>query len=202
MPSNPSSPHCSSEVNGGCAITGSATLIFRMIRNGARKNSSSQRYGNDRALAASAAHGRRCRSLAAHERSRIVLPTSQDRNTSSSHSTVSFAERRRFCALTWSDRAALQRARGRATGRRNRPGRGRCPSGRCGRSPVRRLPADRDLLRPHRDARAALPGLGGVVGRDREIGVERVASAASAGRSTAPVTRPSIRLMLPTKPAT
>src|SRR5262249_50385015 len=37
----------------------------------------------------------------AHARSRIVLGTSQDRYTSSSHSTVSFAVRRRFCALTW-----------------------------------------------------------------------------------------------------
>ena len=38
----------------------------------------------------------------AHERNRIVLETSHDRYTSSSHSTVSFAERRRFCALTCS----------------------------------------------------------------------------------------------------
>src|SRR5262249_42423787 len=38
--------------------------------------------------------------LLAHERSRIVLETSHERYTSSSHSTVSFEERRRFCALT------------------------------------------------------------------------------------------------------
>src|SRR5690606_29695224 len=41
-------PPCPSKngVNGGCAMIGSATLIFRMIANGARKNTSSQRYGN------------------------------------------------------------------------------------------------------------------------------------------------------------
>ena len=87
-------------MNGGCATTGSATLIFRMIRNGARKNSSSQKYGTATARLSQRRERSPLPFVAAHERSRIVLPTSQDRNTSSSHSTVSFAERRRFCALT------------------------------------------------------------------------------------------------------
>ncbi len=99
MPSMPSAPHSSSGVNGGCATIGSATLILRMIRNGVRKKSSSHRYGTDTARLSQRSE-RVAVAVVAHERSRIVLPTSQDRNTSSSHSTVSFAERRRFWALT------------------------------------------------------------------------------------------------------
>ena len=60
-----------------------------------------------------------------HARNRMVLATSHERYTSSSHSTVRRAVRLRFCALTCS-RSRPRASRGTATDRRS--SRGRAPS--------------------------------------------------------------------------
>ena len=101
MPSMPRCPHSNSGVNGGWATSGSATLILRMIRKGEEEQEQPDIGERDRplqpALRAPPSVVVSSLILAQQDGARHV----QDRYTSSSHSTVRLAERRRFWALTW-----------------------------------------------------------------------------------------------------
>ena len=147
--SNPCSPHSSSAVNGGCATTGSAKLIFRMIRNGVRKNSSSQHTAR-----APRARSQRCASRplmmagVAHVRSRIVLPRPTTGTLRRPTRPSSFADASQVLRADLQHGAALQQHPVQRLIAEVAQVAHDALHARCDRA-IRRIAADRDLLGPH-----------------------------------------------------